>query len=205
MICRFCGKNTQSDKTICDVCLKKQKKNGRTNKLTRIILVSTFLLLLGVVVIIIFICQTQNRASDLFTNGLDYLLITREASAEDDMGTKIANELIDSVSYEILSVREDEAEIVVIAPDIRALYKRILKEQGDTVPSTVEEYQNLMNEILSKVNEEMGRGNYDYLITEITVCLNDDGEIEKTYELLDAFYGGLLTLQAELVNEYIGG
>ena len=205
MYCRYCGKDTHSNATVCDVCLKKQKKNGRIkNKRTQIILASVLLLVL-IVVSIIFICQVQNRASNLVANGLDSLIIAREPSSTDDIGTKIANELIEGVSYEIQSIREDEAVIVVTAPNIRALYKQILKEQGDTVPSTAEEYQNLMNEILSQVDEEMRNGNYDYLITEITVYLDDDGEIEMSYELLDAFYGGLLTLQEELVGEYIGG
>lgn len=206
MYCRYCGRQTKSDATVCDACLKKQNKNGRIkNKRTPIILASVLLLVLIVVAFIIFICQAKNRASNLFANGLDSLIITRETSGTDDIGTKIANELIEGISYEIQSIREDEAVIVVTAPNIRALYKQILKEQGDTVPSTAEEYQNLMDEILSRVDEEMRKGSYDYLITEITVCLNDDGEIEMSYELLDAFYGGLLTLQEELVSEYIGG
>lgn len=146
----------------------------------------------------------KTRVKDDIKSNLDALLVVREVETENDVGTQIANELLDDVFYEIKSIQGNTAVVSITAPNIHDLYIRVLQEQGDIVPSNVEEYENLMESTLQKLNAELEKQNYDKQISEITVHLIEDGSIEMSYELIDALYGGLLTLQKELVDGYIG-
>lgn len=146
----------------------------------------------------------KTRVKDDIKSNLDALLVVREVETENDVGTQIANELLDDVFYEIKSIQGNTAVVSITAPNIHDLYIRVLQEQGDIVPSNVEEYENLMESTLQKLNAELEKQNYDKQISEITVHLIEDGSIEMSYELIDALYGGLLTVQKELVDGYIG-
>lgn len=165
-----------------------------------------------VLLVLIFVAMTfflfhhfiKTRVKDDIKSNLDALLVVREVETENDVGTQIANELLDDVFYEIMSIQGNTAVVSITAPNIHDLYIRVLQEQGDIVPSNVEEYENLMESTLQKLNEELEKQNYDKQISEITVHLIEDGSIEMSYELIDALYGGLLTLQKELVDGYIG-
>lgn len=186
------------------------ESNNRANILSksnykRIWIVPLAFLLLIFVTMAFFLFNhfSKIRVKDDIKSNLDALLVVREVE-DNDVGTLIANELLDDVYYEIKSIQGNTVVVSITAPNIHDLYIRILQEQGDIVPSNVEEYENLMESTLQKLNAELEKQNYDKQIAEITVHLIEDGSIEMSYELIDALYGGLLTLQKELVDGYIG-
>lgn len=145
----------------------------------------------------------KNRVKDDIKRNLDALLAVREVEAENDAGTQIANELLGNVFYEIKSIQGNTAVVRITAPNIHDLYIRVLQEQGDVVPSNVEEYKSLMEAALKKLKSELEKQSYDNLISEVTIQRSKEGRIEISYELIDALYGGLLTLQREFVDGYI--
>lgn len=206
MYCRYCGKETHGDATVCKACMNKAKNTDvRKGKRKHIILISALLLILVFVGLYVLFNTLVNREEKAVAAELDTLLIVRETTSEDDLGTEIGNELLGNVSYEIQSIQGNMANIIVHAPNINSLYKQALDEIGSAVPKSEEEYASLLNEVLSKVNEWLTQGRFDYLTTEIAINIQENGSIEVSYELIDALYGGLLTLQEELVAEYIGG
>lgn len=146
----------------------------------------------------------KTRVKDDIKSNLDALLVVREVEVENDVGTQIANELLDDVIYEIKSIQGNTAVVSITAPNIHDLYIRVLQEQGDIVPSNLEEYKCLMEASLKKLKSELEKQNYTNLISKITVRISEEGSIEMSHELIDALYGGLLSLQRELVDGYIG-
>ena len=80
-----------------------------------------------------------------------------------------------------------------------------VQDKKDVVPQTASEYEQLVSSLLDSVYARLRDGDYEMKTTEVVVQLGDGYEIEISFELVDAMYGGLLSLQDELVNSYVGG
>lgn len=206
MYCRFCEKKTFGDNTVCDDCAKKRiKHNYMAHPRFYLVLLVVLVVAIVAIAIILLINLAKNRPEEKIKEELDSLLVANEYSSQDDLGALIANSLISDASYEIKSFNGDNVVVIVTAPNIYTLYKETIQEQGDTVPASMEEYEALVENVLTSVNQKLENQNYEYVVSEITITRADDAKIEISYELINALYGGLLSLQEELVNEYIGG
>lgn len=186
-------------------------KNQKISK-NRIIVLVVVIILLSVTSVGLFaifhlcnIKEKQENTAKAIENNLDMLLQVKEQNASNNIGIDIANEMICDISYEIIDIKDNLAVISVSSPNIYALYKKVILEQGDAVPSNSEEYNELLNTLLCKIKEDLTNSNYERTFSTISVIIDDDGNAEISHELLDAMYGGLLTLQEELTNAYMGG
>lgn len=162
-----------------------------------------FFILIG---IIFFLHQHQikNNSVEEIEKELDSILNSSEA-AEETKNTEfpIAELIYQDMSYRIVEVDDSFCKISVKAPNIHKLFLDIFDSTIYDVPSDMDEYENAVNQLLNKIYIEMSAGNYEYVTNIVEVPFNEDGEIEITYELADALYGGLLSLQQEVFNNYV--
>lgn len=207
MYCRYCGKKIEGYNTVCSVCSEKQSKGEKTKNRKRNILiwlVSAIILLAAIIVLVSLVFQ-KSPEEKVSTNLNTILAEEKELLEPEAVGTKIAELIFDNFSFEVVSANHKEATIIVSSPNIYSLYMSAIQEKNDLVPNNQEDYTELVNSLLDSVYEELSKGNYDVKVSEVTVQLNDDYNIELSYELIDAIYGGLLSLQKDLVNAYAGG
>ncbi len=178
------------------------KKNNRKSK--QIILVSAISLL--VVVCVIAAAVLQKSPKEKVTENMNSLLLQEKEQLDpESVGTKIAEAIYSNVSFEVMSANRETAKIVIHSPDIYSVYMAEVQRKGDVVPQTASEYEQLVSSLLDSVYAKLKDGDYKMKTTETVVQLNDEHEIELSYEFVDALYGGLLSLQDESVNSYIGG
>lgn len=208
MYCRYCGKETGDKETICSTCArelgKKKKTNKKSNKKnTAIIIACVSLVLIGVIFLLV---RNLQSPEDAVSENLDSIVNQQqEPINSDSLGSKIAEEIISNTSYQVLSANKDTAIVLVTAPDVYSLYMTAISDSKDTVPTSKEEYDSLINATLEYVNRKLCDNDYELKEYEVTIQLADDYQIEMNYELANALYGGLLQLQSELSEQYIGG
>lgn len=217
MYCRKCGKELNENSLFCSGCgtpikaVEQKQSSQQGNNLPKgrrwkkmIVPAVLVLIIVSAIVLICFLFQ-KSPEEKVSTNLNTILAEEKELLEPEAVGTKIAERIFDNFSFEVVSANHKEATIVVSSPNIYSLYMSAIQEKNDLVPKNQEEYTELVNSLLDSVYEELSKGNYDVKVSEVTVQLNDDYNIELSYELIDAIYGGLLSLQKDLVNAYAGG
>lgn len=207
MYCRYCGKKTEGNNTVCSTCSKKQdegeKAKGKVKKIALWVVVVLFLL--SAISVIAFFAFRKSHEEKV-TGNLHLLLEEEKGQLEpESVGSKIAEFVYGKVSFEVISASRKQATVIVSSPDIYTVYMATLQSKKSVVPESKEEYAELVNSLLETVYNELNNGNYNLKNYEITIELRNEHDIILSYELIDALYGGLLRLQGELINEYTGG
>lgn len=217
MYCRKCGKELNENSLFCSDCgtpikvVEQKQSSQQGNNLPKgrrwkkmIVPAVLVLFIVSAIILICFLFQ-KSPEEKVSTNLNTILAEEKELLEPEAVGTKIAELIFDNFSFEVVSANHKEATIIVSSPNIYSLYMSAIQEKNDLVPNNQEDYTELVNSLLDSVYEELSKGNYDVMVSEVTVQLNDDYNIELSYELIDAIYGGLLSLQKDLVNAYAGG
>ena len=169
------------------------------------------LLVIGIAVIVFIFWGKSQKEASIQTQIDDLLIITRdmnyvveEEKTSADVGTEILTLILEHVTYDVKKMKSNNCEIEVMAPDIYSLYTKLMEQSPVTIPNNYEEYENLVNQRLQQVYSELKQGNYEMRSKVVEVPVKD-GKIETTNEFADAIYGGLVTLQEEIIEKYIGG
>lgn len=207
MYCRYCGKKTNSDKTVCAACAKKQHSgSAKVGKQQKRIFLVVAVLLLGMVVLTVSFILVWQSPKEKVENGMNELLSQESKQLNSDsIGTRIAKAIYQNVSFNVISVNRETATIEICSPDIYSVYMSVVQNEHDIIPESKEEYDELVSSLLETIYAEISSGNYKERTAEVIVQLCDEYEIQVSYELVDAIYGGLLSLQEELITEYTGG
>lgn len=204
MDCKKRSKTNKKEGSPRYSCSEKTTRPQK-NKHISIVLIAVFLFALISIGVLFFAQQNQNNTEKSIIKSLDALIVTQKHNRPDDIGSQIANDVLSNTSYKITSVQAETATVSITAPDIYTLYKQALADIGNCVPASIEEYESLTKRVLTTVQNDLKNQNYTLTTTDILVQYDNNGNIEITRELIDACYGGVLTLQEDLVNEYIGG
>lgn len=125
-----------------------------------------------------------------------------ETSEDTDVGSDILKTILENVEYEIKKVNSDSCTLEIISPDIYKLYLDIMKKNTIEMFNSHEEYQTAVKTRMEQLAREIENGNYEFRNSTVQVTIKD-GVIETTNEFADAIYGGLITLQEELIEKYI--
>lgn len=120
-----------------------------------------------------------------------------------DAGTLIAEIIYQNMSYEVLSVMDGKCIVSVTAPDMNALFFDVFNPDDYGTATSMEEYNANVDYVLEQISTKLSNGDFKNITKEVELPLNDNGEIEVTYEFVNAIYGGLLTVQEELLNNYM--
>lgn len=179
----------------------KKPAAGKSKNALLLILVAAALLIIAAVLLALF--MPRDTSKDKVEENLESLLSQEfEPLESDTVGNVIAETVFSHASFKVNSVQDDTAVITVTAPNLYFLYMQAIAPYKDVVPEDEDEYHALVDSTLATVLSELENRNYEMITRQVTVNLNDDQEIEVSYELVDALYGGLLSLQEALVESY---
>ncbi len=149
-------------------------------------------------------CQKQKikKIDKAFENMLT-TEITVETQTPPKEGIQIAELIFSKMTYTVTAVSENECVVTVVAPDISEIFWNNFDTENYS-DLQKEDYQKAEEELMSKIKIALENNEYNLKTTHLTVPL-ENGEPEITYELADAFYGGLYSLTAELSDHYSKG
>lgn len=182
---------------------KSKFKILNNNKRRTILMVAIGFLILAFVAIVRYLSY-YNSTTDIAKNIEKQLKETLNSINNDnDNEVTIAERIYQEMSFEIIDYQESYCILSVTAPDLYSIFYSVFDSDAYKIPYDTEEYENLINKLLKEIENKLIEGDYSYITNVVEVSVNSEGEIEITYELIDALYGGLLTLQQELVNNYI--
>jgi len=191
-------------KQICRVNNQSEKRNNLTHKTKfwPLILLIVLFFVLFTVCVFLFIIH-KDTEEDRVEKQITQQLSNPGLDQARDEDIPIAERIYRDMTYEILSVHDSYCEISVTAPDIASIFSAlVVRDVGDN-SSDPDRYQNTINDLLDQLEMALTSKSYDTITTIVEVPIDSSGEIEITSELIDAFYGGLLTLQEQVLNEYI--
>lgn len=178
-------------------------------KVPTYLVIVTSSVLLGVVIAsaIITISKNQNKkAIEDVENQMHAFLVQSDkiaASAPDDNANNIGEFVYSKMTYEVIEATDDSCTIRVSAPSLYKVFFEAYDPSKYDPATDIEGYNAVVEEILGEILSALTNGKYEMLTTNVEVPLNSDGEIVMTRELVDAIYGGLLTIQDELAEQYI--
>lgn len=169
-----------------------------------IIAVVLIAILLAVVCIVAF---TNSNVSKKEVNTQIETILNSNAPQEDstETGTLIAETIYKNMSYEVTTIKDGKCTISVTAPDMNTLFFDVFKPDNYDKATSMEQYNANVDDVLEQISTKLSNGDFKNVTKEIELPLNDNGEIEITYEFVDAIYGGLLTVQEELLTNYMEG
>lgn len=146
--------------------------------------------------------SVQTQMEGFLTVTSDVYLEDQEKNESDDIGTNILKSIIKNVDYEIKKTSSDGCTLKITSPDVYKLYSKIMEENPTKTFSSYDEYKNAVADRLEQIFKELEVGNYEFRTTTVEVAIKD-ATIETTNEFADAIYGGLITLQEEMIEKYI--
>lgn len=146
--------------------------------------------------------SVQTQMEGFLTVTSDIYLEDEEKKESDDVGTQILKSIIKNVDYEIKKTSSDGCILKITSPDVYKMYYKIMKENPIEAFSSYGEYKNAVEDRFEQIFKGLESGNYEYRTTTVEVAIKD-GTIETTNEFADAIYGGLITLQEEMIEKYI--
>lgn len=118
-------------------------------------------------------------------------------------GVQIAELIFSKMTYTVTEVSDAQCIVTVVAPDVSKIFWDNFNPENYSELSK-EKYQSAEEELMNKIKTSLENNNYSLKTMELTVPLVD-GKPEITYELADAFYGGLYSLTTELSGYYANG
>ncbi len=156
---------------------------------------------------IIMINDSQNKkAIQAVENQMHELLAQSDkiaASAPDDNANQIGEFIYSNMTYQVTEVKDSSCIIRVNAPNLYDVFYTLYDADKYAPTSDIETYNSIVEEILEQIHTALNDGKYTMRSADVEVPLEEDGTIEMTRELVDAMYGGLLTLQEEITKKYI--
>ena len=123
----------------------------------------------------------------VFQEELDTVMEEPGPENESD-GAQLDEAILKLVRYSTKVIDNHTAEIMVKAPDMRA----IILQDGDNLL----EYEDGIQRIITALKEEK----VPMVTTIVSVELDENGTPQESYELQDAMYGGLLTVIDEMLS-----
>ncbi|MBQ8359161.1 MAG: hypothetical protein IJX37_04495 [Oscillospiraceae bacterium] len=124
------------------------------------------------------------------------------ASAPDDNANNIGEFVYSKMTYEVVEATDNSCTIRVSAPSLYKVFFEAYDPNKYEPATDIEGYNAVVEEILGEILSALTNGEYEMVTANVEVPLNSDGEIVMTRELIDAMYGGLLTIQDELAEQY---
>ena len=124
-----------------------------------------------------------------------------DAEKEMRTGDLIEQLIIESVSYTIDNADESGFHITITAPDMKELFYQFYNADDyvDIPPTEYGTYQELLME---NIKGALLAGDFNTVTNQVFVERIGE-EIQFTQEAVDAFYGGLISVQIELENALI--
>ncbi len=172
---------------------------NKQNKKRMIIICVCIFLLLSIITCILLFSSGFSKEQKLEEQLQDIL----DSAETDEDGTQVAEQIYSKTSFNIHDVTDSDCMITVTAPNIRELFFSIFNYADYSQATNFTEYEDTINKILGQLEKKLIEDKCQYITTDTKVPLDENGDLEITYELADALYGGLLTLQQELINNYI--
>lgn len=175
----------------------------------------TFLIVLVAIVIvgaviaggIIMINEDQNKEAIQAVENQMREFLTRSdeiaASAPDDNANQIGEFIYSNMTYQVTDVKDSSCTIKVNAPNLYEVFYTLYDADKYAPTSDIETYNSIVEEILTQIYTTLNDGKYNMRSVDVEVPLGENGNMEMTPELVDAMYGGLLTLQEEITKKYI--
>ena len=156
---------------------------------------------------IIIINDNQNKKAIQAVENQMHELLTQSdkiaASAPDDIANQIGEFVYSNMTYQVTDVKDSGCIIRVNAPNLYDVFYTLYDADKYAPTSDIEIYNSIVEEILAQIYATLNDGKYNMRSVDVEVPLGENGKMEMTRELVDAMYGGLLTLQEEITKKYI--
>lgn len=177
----------------------KEKRKILVKRITIIISVLTIitLIIIGIVAIL-----QSNTSKDEMEIQIETLLNNDISQNENTEELPIAEIIYQNMSYEVTKVKDGTCTISVTAPNMNILFFEVFDPNSYGKATSMEEYNSNVNSVLEQISTKLSKGEFEYITNTVEVPLNEEGQIEITYELVDALYGGLLSVQEIVLNNY---
>ena len=150
--------------------------------------------------------ENQNKKAIQAVENQMHTLLTQSdeiaASAPDDNANNIGEFVYSKMTYEVIETTDNDCTIRVSAPSLYKVFFEAYDPNKYEPTTDIEGYNAVVEEILGEILSALTKGEYEMVTANVEVPLNSDGEIVMTRELVDAMYGGLLTIQDELAEQY---
>lgn len=166
----------------------------------QIIIISIIVLILISVIVGLSLSMLGRTKEKNIKHQLLDILETTDVSREEE---SVAEQIYQRMEFEVQDVTKEDCVIVVTAPDINKLFFSIFEPTDYSEPTSKEEYDATINQILQKVSDKLVKGDYSSITQKVKVPIDKNGQVKVTYELADAFYGGVLTAQQNMLNMYL--
>lgn len=174
--------------------------------LSYLIVVLTIVVICSVLAAIIILSQAQKKKDmQVVEHQLHSFFEQADkiaASAPDDSANNIGEFVYSRMTCEVISVTKDSCTLQVSAPSLYQVFHEIYDPNIYGVATDAESYNVIIEEILGDIFSTLTSGEYEMVTADVVVLLDSDGNIQMTRELIDAMYGGLLTLQDEIAKQF---
>lgn len=157
--------------------------------------ISTILALCLVLMLTVACSGTSENVDALYTYTDEQLGIS---DAQTDLSEvsdieKMELLILQNMSYEILKDDDTSATYKVVAPDMNEIMSVYIEQEDEEIEMTVEEVEAEKLEIYKNINSTLESGEFETVTNTVKVTVTD-GVPELSFELVDAFYGGLASL-----------
>ena len=175
------------------------------------LLIIAVIVVVGIVIAGVIIATNNNQDKKTIKaveNQLQTLLEQSDevaASAPDDNANNIGEFVYSKMTYEVLEATESSCKIRVNAPSLYKVFHKIYDPDNIDTATDIEGYNAVVEKILEQIYQSLTDGEYEMVSADVVVPLDSEGKIKMTRELVDAMYGGFLTFQDELAEQYIQG
>ena len=169
------------------------------------------IIVVGIVVagVIIVINENQSKkAIEAAENQMQTILAQSDeiaAAVPDDKANNIGEFVYSKMTYKVIEATKDSCTLRVSAPSLYQVFHNIYDPNKYETATDIESHTAIVEKIQEEILLVLTSGEYEIVTSDVVVPLSGDGKIQMTRELVDAMYGGLLTLQEEITIQYIEG